>query len=209
MKPVRLLLILMCLVVLSFNSHAQIGKGQIMLGGSASISVRENESTGQSEQKTTRYSISPEAGLGIGKNWIIGASLGYSHLKDEVTTTSSGKATANTYSGGLFARKFHPFNDKFGLYAQVNAEYGFGKGKNTYSSTFADPVKYDITTLAANMQPGLYFNPGKKIILEATFGVLGYSSTKYDFKTNFNDTESKGFDVSISDGLSLGFKVIL
>lgn len=209
MKP--LLLASLCLSLFFFNSRAQIGKGQIMLGGTASLSAKKNRPNDQTEQKITNYAISPELGFGVGKNWLLGASLGYAHAKTEVTTTTTGESVSDTYSGGVFVRKFHPFSDKFGLYAQANAEYGFGKGRNKYTGNFPDPVTYDITQLDVNVQPGLYFNPGKKIILEATFGILGYSKTKYDFKPTaiFSDNETKGFDFSVSDGLSLGFKIIL
>lgn len=197
----------------SFNSQAQINKGQKMLGASLTFSSSKTEYVGNTTIKPTNLLIQPSIGFGIGKNWIVGGLIGYNHTNQKQETegrTEDEVTKINIYSVGVWARKFYPLMEKFGIYGQGNLSAGFGKGKKTsYISSFTG--KADINAFAANLQPGFYFLPGKKVILEATFGSLGYSSTEQDYEedTSYYDQKTSDFKFSVTEGLSLGVKFIL
>jgi hypothetical protein len=205
MKKVSLVLILITITLV--NSYAQIDKGQKMLGGNMAYKnvslTRDTEP--ESSIKGFQATITPQFGIGMGNNWIIGAmaGFGYAEQKDKYDNRED-LTDARTYSIGVFARKFRPVSDVFGLFGEARAEYGFGKGesRNMYRKT-------EITSYAANLLPGLYFKPGKKLVIESTFGVLGYSHKKEDNNDLFVDSKTNEFNFSIVDGLSFGLKFIL
>lgn len=133
-----------------------------------------------------------------------GVGLGYAYEKANYAGTLN-DMDASVFSGGVFLRKFYELNEKFGVYGQLDIEAGFGKGERDGLT----PYDQDITTYSGIIHPGFYFRPGNKLVIEASFGRIGYTSTKRDYTASFNDYKESGFEFSITDGLSLGFKIIL
>lgn len=193
--------------LIAFNGQAQIKEGQVMLGANLSYSNTNTDYTAtnvDANYKLNEVKISPQVGIGIGSNLVVGVMVGYGYAKQKATGTSGNEYEGKSYAAGAFVRNFHPLVEKFGIYGQANFEYGW--------SRYTSPINNDKTKiLAAYLQPGFYFTPGKKIILETTFGRIGYSNrkTKSEYTTPRSETDENKFDVSITDGLSIGIKFIL
>lgn len=134
----RLQLSVTCFLLI-LSASAQISKGEKMIGGELSFKTGKDETSGFfTPLKTTTFAIAPQIGFGLQKNWIVGVGLGYGMQTAKSTSTFSGdyqKQTVNVFSVGAFARKFHPFNDKIGIYGQLDAGTGFGKQKQTLSQS--------------------------------------------------------------------------
>jgi hypothetical protein len=201
----KILLSAIIVFCLFLTTKAQIKKGEKMLGGDLYFSnIHEKIENQSSTSKSRSFTISPQFGLGTGKNWILGITAGYSYGEIKNLTGSNLKSEVRGYSIGLFARKFHPFNEQFGIYGQVTADAGFGKATVSINNMWEEE-----RVLSAYGQPGLYFIPGKKIILETTFGRLGFTNTKKENSSQSIETIKNEFNVSVVDGLGIGLKVII
>jgi hypothetical protein len=195
-------------LLLLTQTQAQLKKGEKMLGATFSISTEKMEHGDNYEtQKAFQFGVAPQLAFGLGKNWIAGISLGYTHAK-ATGELYDDEIVANAFAAGAFLRKFHGFNDQFGIFGQFNLGAGFGKGER--STTNGPEYESDITMLSAIVQPGFYFRPNKSILLEAVFGNIGYTSTKTDYDSGvFLDTKRNKFEFSLTEALAIGFKVIL
>ncbi|NII24036.1 hypothetical protein HB364_03015 [Pseudoflavitalea sp. X16] len=200
-------------ILFSLNSQAQLNKGEKMLGASLSYISNKLEYVSDRTIKASQFNIQPSIGFGLGKNWIVGGMIGYNYTHQKQERDGMGVEEAiktNIFGIGAWTRKFYPLLDKFGIYGQGNFAVGFGKAKREPSTLFVS-TKSDVSAFNANIQPGFYFLPGKKVILEATFGMIGYTSTKQDYEVNtpFWDINNSEFKFSITEGLSFGVKFIL
>lgn len=193
------------LIFISIDTTAQIKKGEKMIGASLSFTSQKIAyDDSDDDNKLTSIIIAPQVGFGFGKNWVAGVGLGYAYQKADYTGTLN-DADASIFSGGVFLRKFYELNDKFGVYGQLDLSVGFGKGERDGLT----PFDVDITTYSGIIHPGFYFRPGNKLVIEAMFGRIGYSSTKRDYTASLTDSKESSFEFSVTDGLSLGFKIIL
>lgn len=193
-------------LLLAATSHAQLSKGQKMLGGELSFTSSENKNEFfLGEVNETSATITPQIGFGLSKNWIAGAGLGYTHLNQK---SGSFKFTLNIFTAGVYLRKFHPFGDKAGVFGQLDLAAGFGKGKETQGGGFPVEEKTDVTTIAGIVSPGFYYKISKRIILETKFGGLGYSTmtSKAEGGEKVNQNE---FSFRLTSTLGLGFQVQL
>jgi hypothetical protein len=203
----KFLLSILCSLLL-LSAGAQISKGEKMIGGELSFATGKDETSDFfTPVKTTAFTIAPQIGFGLQKNWIVGAGLGYGFLKAKSTTSGGDyqKQTMNVVSIAVFARKFHPFNDKTGIYGQLDLGAGFGKQKQ--SSSFFTAQEGDINNITARVRPGFYFRVAKRIVLEANFGGLGYTNTTYKPEGGKKATKSE-LSFTLTSAIGLGFQVI-
>jgi hypothetical protein len=192
------------LVFISIDTKAQIKKGEKMLGASVSfISSKLKYDNSDEDSKITQVMISPQLGFGLGKNWVAGFGIGYTYEKQDYEGTLN-DADASLFSGGLFLRKFYELNEKFGVYGQLDFSVGIGEGDRDGIT----PFDVDVTTISGIVHPGFYFRPANKLVIEAMFGRIGYTSTKREYSGFFNDSKESNFEFSVTDGFSLGFKII-
>lgn len=197
-------------IVFIGQASAQLKKGEKMLGGNIAFNdnkTEQNNLYGFGEQTGTSFTITPQLGFGLGNNWILGISAGYSYSKQRSSsgTASWNEGRTNLVSGGVFARKSFPAGERFGFFGQADIAYSDGKQK--FKTSSGDSGEGEIDVLEAFVSPGAYFRPGRRFIIEAQIGTLGYSKT--NIKTRDGKAESGNFGLSLTDNLSLGFKVVL
>lgn len=206
MKKTTFAILATILIFISIDTTAQIKKGEKMIGASLSFTSQKVsfDDLANEDNKITSILIAPQVGFGFGKNWVAGVSLGYTYAKTDYSGTNN-DIDASLFNGGVFLRKFYELNDKFGVYGQLDLEVGFGKGEGNGFT----PFDVDITTYSGIVHPGFYFRPGNKLVIEAMFGRIGYTSLKRDYTANYTDSKESNFEFSVTEGLSLGFKIIL
>lgn len=195
----KIILSVLCLY-LFMSAHAQLSKGEKMLGGELQFESSKNKNIGLNGTKFTSFSIAPQIGFGLQKNWIVGAGIGYAYQKEE---QGMGDQEVNVFSFGAFVRKFHPFNDRFGIYGQLDAGAGFGKSK---SNLFTD--ESDVSLFTADIKPGFYFRATKRIIFEANFGGLAYTNTTIKPGSG-SKSKSSTFGFTLGSTIGLSFQVVL
>jgi hypothetical protein len=189
--------------------NAQIKEGEQMIGGTFSLqtSRTDNEAPFSSISKNTSFSFTPQLGIGIKNKWIVGAGLGYNYFKQRSESGSSFQENVgNSVGVNLFARKFHPFNDRFGIFGQGDIGVAFGKVKTEANPGNDFESKFNTFSIIA--RPGFYFKPSKRIIIEATFGNLGFSHSVSKPESG-SKTITDQFSLTLINSLSLGFQVIL
>jgi len=209
MKKTATLLIVFSFLVISASS--QITKGQKMIGGGLTFTTSTQKPTYADGKYTTSFfTITPEIAFGLKNNWIVGGGLGYAHTGQKHNTPlASTKSVINVITAGVLVRKFHPLTDNVGIFGQLDVAAGFGKGKETNvqgGNSFT--AKTDQSMVTSALRPGFYFKATKKIILEANFGGLGYTSrtSKPDGGQKTTTTE---FNFHLTSSIGLGFRVIL
>jgi len=203
-------LVMVCLFTIS-AAYSQISKGQKMIGGELTFrSTTEENTFFTGKYKTTTATVTPQIGFGLGGNWIAGGGVGFAYQSSKSGTGNNyTKQTANIYSAGLFVRHFHPFNDKMGIFGQLDAGAGFGKSEEKMvSGPNTITTERDVTNISAMLKPGFYFKATRRIILEAGFGGFSYTSTT-NKPENGEKTTFSAFDFALLSTLNFGFQVIL
>src|SRR5256885_3391424 len=159
--------------LISYSTSAQIKKAEKMLGGNLGITQQKNVSGEYSSASTSIY-LSPKLGFGLAGNWIVGFSAGFNYGKQEnKTSLSSDKGQSHSYQPGLFVRKFHSFQNIFGIFGEAGLNYGFGKTTTTnQASGITSKSKSEQHDYAISIKPGVYFKPNRKIFVEATVGSI-------------------------------------
>jgi hypothetical protein len=205
----RIYLLSVILLLSFYSAKSQLAKGEKMIGGIFSYNKQKNDNTSYFAGSTTvsTATITPQFGFGIGKNWIVGAGLGYLYQSQKQDAGGSPyKAKINIFSGGVLLRKFLPLHEKGGVFGQLDGGGGFGNGEQT-SSSFSGTSKVKRTNVTATIRPGFYFKAFKRIIIETNFGGLTYTKTVNKPDNGFKTTSSE-FDITLASSLGLGFQYI-
>lgn len=197
------------LIGFSVSGFAQLAVKEVSIGGALGFGSSRNKSDDPFGSKSTykSYNIGPTAAVGIGSNWILGMGARYAHGKQaSQSQTNSQSITSYVFEFSLLARRYHPFNKQFGIYAQLGPNAGFGKqtGVNNQSNVY----KTDLDFYSVSASPGLYFKPNKKFIVEAIFGELIFTHSITTPENGFK-SYSDSFDFTLTEAISLGIRYIL
>lgn len=166
-------------------------KGDVFLSGTVGFS---SESTG--DAKTTGFNIAPSAGYFVNENIAVGLSLGYNSLKNEVPSnpvTSESKYTS--FGVGAFGRYYFTPGNSFSLFGQLGVGYESGKLEQNSDESKTDSFNIGVA-------PGINYFVSEHFALEATFGILGYSTSKPDFD-GADSTNSFDFGLNL-DNINFG-----
>ena len=197
------------------NQHAsaQIGKGQMMLGGGVAVmsdkTKTENGSFGETESTSTTIGILPQVGFGVGGNWVIGLNPGFTTQKETEKNLGGGEVEQkiSIVTIGVYARKFHPIGERFGIFGQLNAGYGFSTTKTT--NGVGNESKWKGNLIEIGARPGAYLKAGKRFIVEATIGNIGYTRVSNEPENSDYKTTTGQFEFTLANSLGLAFHVIL
>ena len=195
-------LLLSALAVCAFTfSNAQeektegtggFAQGDMMISGAFSFG---SESTG--DFKTNTFTVSPKAGYFVSDNIAVGVALGYENTKWD---NGSDDVKNSELSVGAFARYYMTPAAKFSLFAQLGVDY----------MSYDNEIDVDTMTAAetkgngfgVKVAPGVSYFISDAFALEASWGMLGYETTKPDFD-GAESTDTFGLGLDMRD-LSLG-----
>jgi hypothetical protein len=209
MKNVFILFIF-CLLI-GFPVYAQLSKGRILLGGSLSASVSDNQQNTANNRfigTSRQFSIAPKAGVFVSDRWVVGLTPNFSSAYQKFDL-SGDETTQRTYGLGLFARYYRPVGDKFSFFGELT-----GPDIGLYRNELVNANPPQLSTRAWNR--GAYFLVGAflgigavyfvttKIGLEASFGSLGFGFTH--FSGTYRDSAGGQGDTS-SDNKNLSFSL--
>ncbi len=189
-------LILSALAICAFSfSNAQetettpgFVKGSKFVSGTLSYGSSE---TGNSQ--TSDFTVAPKFGYFVTNNIAVGAKIGL-NLLNEDDATGNQITDANKFSAGLFGRYYVTPAAKFSVFAELGANYN----TTDYKLGNFKEDGFDVS-----LAPGISYFISKSFALEAAWGVLGYETSKADFK-GAESKDNLNFDLKTSD-LSLGF----
>lgn len=164
-------------------------QGDVFITGSVGFG---SEKTG--DFKTNTFNISPKAGYFVTNNIALGVQLGYTTVKDtEDTPLGETEEKTTDLQIGAFGRYYFTPARNFSFFGQLSAGYLSSK---TETSPGGGEVKSDGVNVA--LAPGISYFVSDHIALEATFGILGYRTTKPDFD-GAESTDNFDFGVNFSD----------
>ena len=209
----RLLFSVAALLALSV-AHAQeetlAGSGfktcDIMITGSAGFGT-----TKTGEAKTSTFNFTPRVGYFVNNNIAIGVAFGYSSQKDErggyyydplVDDYFAYEQKRTSIDVGAFGRYYFTPSSKFSIFGQLGASYQFSKFE--YAADYGGETKTNGFVVA--VAPGINYFISSHFALEATFGILSYTTSKPDYDAMFADetsTNSFEFGLNLSN-INLG-----
>ncbi|HMJ70734.1 MAG TPA: hypothetical protein VK508_17650 [Cyclobacteriaceae bacterium] len=182
-------LTIVLIVAVYCNAFGQTGKGSWMIGGSASFqhwkSPAFNGTTGTAVTETSSsFSVSPNVGYFILRNWAVGLSTSFSGIKSEYTGSSG---TSNSRELGIFTRYYFPVGKQFFLFSELSGRRGRIESNSTFtigSSVLTSETEWNIGRYKAGI--GLAWFVSTNVAIE---GILSY--TKEDRKISREPTDTQ------------------
>ena len=194
---------------ISFNSFAQISKGDWLINGSISLSdndlddgsISGNGTTTANEQKSKSYNFSPKVAYLLSDRLSLGLSFGIFGSTNERESLSQNTRTqfltqsenkSRGYSISPFIRYYQPIKERFGFYGQVQAGYRFSKHDYTQTQvrTLEDETSETISSTSDDkvnsynlaLSPGVYYFLTKRLSfeIEASLFRVSYAKSNYD-----------------------------
>ena len=208
-------------VFIVFLSQAQIKKGQVLLGGSLGFGHSASDydsSYYQPGTKLTTFNISPSVGWAIKDNLLFGVEATYTHQKSTTQQpTGNNYGDVNSFTGGVFIRKYKYLGSGFSFFAQSSVDLTYGHTK--YVSP--NPVNQSQNSygFAIGFYPGVAFALSSRWQLETGFpnvGYINYNHSKYTTETSggqdqhyTNNNFNVGSSLSNTYQLIIGLKYII
>ena len=140
-------------------------KGDVFISGTVAFGT---ETEGDFD--SNKFEIAPKAGYFVSDNIAVGLKAGFTTWSADVDGTDT--VDANEFAVGVFGRYYFAPASQFSLFTELGVDYTSGDDK------LAD-VGYDGVDVA--FAPGISYFVSKNFAIEATVGVLGYSTTEADF----------------------------
>tara|TARA_R110000751_G_scaffold135_3_gene659 strand:+ start:77370 stop:77999 length:630 start_codon:yes stop_codon:yes gene_type:complete len=190
------LLFTAAIAVLGFTSvNAQeemttggFANGDVFVSGAVGFGT-----SSQGDFKENQFEISPKVGFFVSDNIAVGASVGYTSFTEEgpafdptslETVTAENKLSA--LSAGVFGRYYTTPSSQFSFFGELSANFVASKFDEAFveEDQKADGLNFGFT-------PGVSYFVSNCIALEASVGVLNYSTNKADAegaeaRNNFN-----------------------
>lgn len=165
------------------TENGGFSKGDLFLSGSVGYGSDEDFNG----DKTNEFNVSPKAGYFVTNNIAVGLSLGYTNGKTEQDGEADTKT--NEFNVGAFGRYYFTPASQFSIFGELGVGYGTLKQEQGDAE-----AKYN--GFNVGLAPGVSYFISKNFALEATVGLLGYTSVKND------DTDAKADSFDL--GLNLG-----
>ena len=165
-------------------AHAQVKKGDIVLGGNLGYNNQsqsiDNNGSGLYSNKSDNLTIAPSFGRVVKDNLVLGFDIAYNYTKS--TYSSQQGSTGNGFAAGVFLRKYRPLGNNFYLFGQSRLS-------GSYMHTTLDqqpgsqPVSdvNNIYGFTLQFFPGIAYALNAKWQLEAglpNFFAISYSNSK-------------------------------
>jgi outer membrane protein len=154
----------------------------------------------ESASKTNTFTVAPSVGYFVNPNIAVGARIGYGHSKTTMELTNvKNEDKVETFSAGAFGRYYVTPASRFSFFGELNANYASLKSTETIgnldNTNKADGFNFQFA-------PGINYFLSNNFAIEATWGVLGYSSVTPDLD-GAESTENFNVGLDLND-LSLG-----
>lgn len=208
MKNSILFSVLFCsLMLIAQDSDEEkliIDKGTWNIGGNLSLTFSENENVFNEQQssnnlKNFNITIQPNIGYAIGKNLMLGSSIGLGFGSGDSSSRtgglpdnlSSAESESTSWNIAPYVRAFLPIGKRAAFYVQ--GEVGYSASKSSSSSeqnSFINTNESRNTGYSAGLRPGLTYFITNHLALETQLGFLGYSTNTFESKDE-NDTVSR------------------
>ncbi|WP_290790499.1 outer membrane beta-barrel protein [Flavihumibacter sp. UBA7668] len=188
-----------------FSANAQVPQGSLLVGGSLGLGSNTSSSGSGSNTSSSNFSIAPRISYAIATNTLLSFKTGFGFSQTEYY--NGDKAKNNGFSLGLYAKKLIPIKNAFGWYPEVGAS--IAAGKNDYRNVIGEIVETNNREFTTGVTPGLYYQAGKKMLINVEFGGLQYQTSRSEDETNDRITKNRSLGLSLFQTFQLGFDFII
>jgi len=176
----KILLSAAAIIAFAFTAQAQeiapttgFSEGDVFITGSVGFGT-----TKTGDFKTDQFTISPKAAYFVTSNIAIGAQIGYTSATTTIPNPfgdGSVDQDTNSFAVGAFGRYYFTPARNFSFFGQLGVDYVTAK-------TEIEGVPGESKTNGFNvgLAPGVSYFVSDHIAFEATFGFLGYNTSKPD-----------------------------
>lgn len=156
-------------------------QGNILVEGNLGFGSTNNKNT---EEKTSSFAITPRVGYFLTDKFAVGAQLGYTSNKEEVTGVDTEKSSI--FNAGVFGRYyFLDLGQRFKTYADAGVD--FVSGKDDINDIKANGI-------GAGVGVGINYFVTDRIVLNfALRNIISYSTAKVDGGESVSEF---GFDLN-------------
>lgn len=149
-------------------------KGDTFVTGSVGYS-----NISQGDVETDNFTVAPSVGYFVSPNFALGVRGSYTYAKtSDIVLNTEVENKADTFSVGAFGRYYMTPTAKFSLFGEVNVDYANSNSRNYVAGNEVGSNKVD--GFGAGISPGISYFIAKNFALEASYGILNYSSAKQD-----------------------------
>lgn len=175
MKKLLLMLPILAITGIASAQTEGFSKGSIFASGTLGFSS-EKEPDAFGEFKTTSFTFNPRVGYFLTSNIAIGLNLGITSGKSTfepiVGNDSESKSTMTAV--GAFGRYYFTPANKFSMFLNLGFDYQSSKLEED-----GEP-DYKENGFGIGLAPGFNYFISKRLALESSIGILGFSSMKPD-----------------------------
>ncbi len=213
----RTTILILSFIFIGGTLNAQITKGSKLIGGNLTLGSSKGESgTQPNNTKSSSFYFHPSFGVAVKENLIVGIKGGYGHtLNKNQSGQSEGKQKSNSYSAGMFVRKYKQLG-KSDFYLFGDAGLNYQHINNIQEIDRVETSNTKDHRLGIAITPGLSYAVNKRLHLELSVGDLfsaGFSKYKETNPTaNRYKTNSTFVSTNISNitnSLSFGLRFLL
>ena len=140
------------------------------------------------DEKVSQFTFSPSVGYFVSDNIAVGVALGVTSGKEEDGVSEDLKL--NSFTAGAFGQYYFTPAKQFSFFGQLSAAYVASKAEQ-------GPVELKTNGFVAGLAPGISYFVSDCFALQASFGVLSYTTSKPDVDgAESTDTFDFGLDLT-------------
>lgn len=184
MGRLQSILFLFFTLTISFQSVAQIEKGNFFVGGTNDLNFIFSEQklrddpfpfSSVYEQKRLAFVLDTHLGYCLSEKWLIGAKIGYGY-----ENIKAGSLSRNTHkvSLGPFAKRFFPLKEDFLLFAKIGIGWGLENTRGFKVPTDDSPS--DVSYSLAEVGHGITYLLSQKTSFDISLLYHIYSYSRND-----------------------------
>ncbi len=175
------------------TSTGGFSTGDVFISGSVGFG---SEKTG--DFKTNEFNFSPRVGYFVSENIALGVALGYSSVTADEEFAGLGifETKTTAFEVGAFGRYYFMPSNQFSLFTQLGVNYGTAK-----LEVDSEEVS-KVNGFNVEFAPGVSYFISEHFALEASFGILSYTTVKPD-ADDADSTNTFQFGLDMSD-INLG-----
>ncbi|HEY4208151.1 MAG TPA: hypothetical protein VGM31_15105 [Puia sp.] len=177
--------------------HAQIKKGDILLGGNVNLSLQHAQPGGSDQvNKSTSFSLTPSIGKAVSDGLVVGLNLTYSYYKTKSNSMPVNVGIQDTYGLGVFMRKYKTLGAGFSLFGEgdLGGQYMTSNG---YVEGSPKPPANKSYAITAAFYPGIAYFISRHVQLETGIQNLAYVQYRHNKSGGSpNEDRENSFDIA-------------
>lgn len=193
----------MAMICSVLAARAQFGDNKFFAGGALNGSYYRHSSDNVTSNYLS-FGLSPQVARVLGGNSVLGLDLSgaLSSSKSNENTVSN----AHSLGSGLFYQRYYPLSDR--LFFTTKLAAALATSKSSYRINGDEQSSGKDRIFSASLNPGLAWRASDRVLLNASIGVIGYSTNTYYHSSPAPTYESNSFQIgfrSPSFGVSFLF----